>query len=289
MPRPPRRAPAAALHRFLVAQTVRALCFAEWCAPASQPVSEWVHGAVVAFCREQRRRRPAGWTTAFWQQVLRRLPAPDPAEDGQDWDELAAPEMEWDQALRALPLAMRQVFLLRVWIGLDIGHCATVMDSSDGLAKTRLYHAMQRLRAMLPDAAAGPGEGWVVRCRSRLEEHADARSAHWRAQADPIVAAALADSRPRPPQLWPWAVSAAALLLAVLLVPRWGGSERGPIDPDAAAMAALEQPARVVAEPIEQALSLPPEDFALLADPADFELLAELEFHRWLAETRRDD
>jgi hypothetical protein len=231
-----------------------------------------------AFARRHRRTGAEGWTMVFWQELLRRLPADD--GKGDDWDEAAAAALDWADALRALPLPMRQVFLLRVWVGFDIGQCARVTGSTDSAAKSRLYHALQRMSVSF-GGGAGPAEGWLMRCRALLDEYAAQRTPALLGASEPGFRAALDAARPA--RFLPWerlvvlaiVIAVAATVVALLLRPQEDGA-------DGAGGTILEQPMRISAEPIEQVLSLPAEDFALLVDPAEFELLAELEFYRWL-------
>jgi hypothetical protein len=266
------------LQRFLSAQRVQATCFAEWCAPTAQPVDQWVRGAMEAFVGRHRRSGAQGWTLLFWEELLRRLPQDVGGQD-EEWDETAAAALDWEQAIRALPVAMRQVFLLRVWIGFDIRDCARVTGSTDSVAKSRLYHALQRVSLSF-GSGAGPAEGWLTRCRALLDAHATARTDALLHASEAGFEAALQLAEPG--RLAPWRrrvafALAVLVVLAAAMLLRLRDPQPAPDTPSV-----LEQPARVSAEPIEQLLSLPAEDFALLADPADFELLAELEFYRWL-------
>lgn len=74
-------------------------------------------------------------------------PDPDPARRAEQNQAMVALE----SALTELPWRQRQVFILRVWEGLDVAQTAAVMGCGEGSVKTHFFRAIHALRAQLGD------------------------------------------------------------------------------------------------------------------------------------------
>lgn len=174
-----------ALEQFLAGVERRALRMAELATGTRDEALDVVQEAMCGLVRGYRRRPSAEWSALFWRilynqlrdwrrrtTVLRRLriwlfvPA-EASEDGNDsgLDRFPGPasaepagqaqagqtRQALEQALRALPLRQRQVFLLRAWEGLDVAETAQALGCSSGSIKTHYARALRKLRSQLGD------------------------------------------------------------------------------------------------------------------------------------------
>ncbi len=60
-----------------------------------------------------------------------------------------------EDALRRLPVRQRQVFVLRVWEGLDVAQSAAALKIGEGSIKTHLFRALKALRERLEPYSTG--------------------------------------------------------------------------------------------------------------------------------------
>ncbi len=77
---------------------------------------------------------------------------PDPAAvNPEKWLGDQGAMKQLDKVLRELPLRQQQVFLLRVWEGLDVKETAHAMGCSEGSVKTHYSRAVHKLRERLEE------------------------------------------------------------------------------------------------------------------------------------------
>ena len=169
-----------ALDQFLRGIEGRALRIAELSTGNRDDALDAVQEAMLAFARRYARQPAADWRALFHRVLENRLR--DQARrravrrqwlalaslwsHESDTDALAQPvdtaalqpahgvdrdrlHVALDAALRALPARQRQVFLLRVWEGLDVADTARAVGCGEGSVKTHLSRAMAALRPQL--------------------------------------------------------------------------------------------------------------------------------------------
>jgi len=130
---------------------------------SSRPAQEWrplFYRILENRIRDVQRRR------IVRQRVMSFLPwrgedeedAPDPIDQAADSSPEPQVQLESDQAMRALELAVaelparqREAFLLRNVEGLDVADTAAAMKCSQGSVKTHYFRALQALRTKLGD------------------------------------------------------------------------------------------------------------------------------------------
>jgi len=79
-----------------------------------------------------------------------RLPGPATGEPSKLLGEQGAID-RLDEILHSLPLRQQQVFLLRLWEGLDVRDTARAMGCSEGSVKTHYSRAVHRVRELLEE------------------------------------------------------------------------------------------------------------------------------------------
>lgn len=109
--------------------------------PPDDPVA-WMYRAVRnaaidharSSLRRRRRERSAAATRREWFE-----PRPDSMIDAQSAEE----------ALRQLPLELREVVVLRIWAEMGLAEIAQVVETSTSTVHNRYASAMEQLRAIL--------------------------------------------------------------------------------------------------------------------------------------------
>lgn len=90
------------------------------------------------------------WNEDEAEDALEQYPAADSSEPSTRLEN-AQFMTRLDQELSALPYRQQQVFLLRVWEGLDISQTAAAMQCSESSVKTHYARALQKLREQLEE------------------------------------------------------------------------------------------------------------------------------------------
>ncbi|MBT8122558.1 MAG: RNA polymerase sigma factor [Gammaproteobacteria bacterium] len=174
-----------ALDSFLAGIERRALRMAECALGNREDALDVVQEAMIRLCRKYAQRDPDEWRPLFYRILqngirdhyrrtavrnrfrtwLRPRSGIEEAETGPvdgmqtvadsgqhqpdklvaQADTLARPQ----SVLRQLPRRQREVFMLRVWDGMDVADTAQAMNCSQGSVKTHLSRALQRVREQL--------------------------------------------------------------------------------------------------------------------------------------------
>jgi RNA polymerase sigma-70 factor (ECF subfamily) len=132
---------------------------------AARPAAEWkplFYRILENRIRDMQRRRSVRNRIISWMPWSRdeEDSAPDPIEQAADPSPSLTAQLEGDEALGAIEVALRQLperqrqaFVLRNFEGLDVAETASAMKCSQGSVKTHYFRAIQSLRAKL-------GEYW---------------------------------------------------------------------------------------------------------------------------------
>lgn len=131
-------------------------------APRFEPrgaAGAWIHRIAVNLAYSHWRRRKAAPFSPAGDRAVPDAPATDDPAGALERRVFAAAARE---ALQRLPENQRMVFLLKVDQGLTYEEIGEVLAIPAGTAKSRLHHAVMRLRAELidwADAPAAPRDG----------------------------------------------------------------------------------------------------------------------------------
>jgi RNA polymerase sigma-70 factor, ECF subfamily len=133
---------------------------------ASRPAPEWrplFYRILENRIRDVQRRRMVRqrvMSVMPWRGEDAEEEMPDPIDQAPAADPTPAAQIESDQMVQALELALtelpgrqRQAFLLRNIEGLDVAETAAAMKCSQGSVKTHYFRALQALRTKLGDFA----------------------------------------------------------------------------------------------------------------------------------------
>lgn len=171
-----------ALNQFLASVEVKAYRIALAGLRHEEDALDAVQDAMLQLARSYSNRTPAEWKPLFYRilenrirdfqrrrtvrsRVMAWLPfnrdeeddeAVDPITQAQSEDPAPNVQLEMDEAVKALELALqmlprrqRQAFMLRSLEGMDVAETASAMGCSEGSVKTHYFRALQALRARL--------------------------------------------------------------------------------------------------------------------------------------------
>lgn len=171
------------LDKFLAGVERRALRMAEFATREREDALDLVQDAMLQFVRSYRDRPAPEWAPLFYRVLENRILdwhrtrrargrwwvrlLPNDTDDDDPLEAFPARDSDGplhalqrersmsrlESALEALPLRQQQVFLLRIWEGLDVADTARAMGVGEGSVKTHLSRALTRLRSEL-------GEEW---------------------------------------------------------------------------------------------------------------------------------
>lgn len=171
-----------ALNQFLASVEVKAYRIALAGLRHEEDALDAVQDTMLQLARSYSNRTPAEWKPLFYRilenrirdfqrrrtvrsRVMAWLPfnrdeeddeAVDPITQAQSEDPAPNVQLEMDEAVKALELALqmlprrqRQAFMLRSLEGMDVAETASAMGCSEGSVKTHYFRALQALRARL--------------------------------------------------------------------------------------------------------------------------------------------
>lgn len=122
-----------------------------------QPLKPWLYQIAVNLWRDHAKR-------AVYRRERELLPldAAEEIPDGEPWPEEAVADRLLAEsalvALSSLPPHYAQVLLLRLSQGLTVPEIATVLDLPQGTIKSRIFHGLRQLRALILAQEVTPDE-----------------------------------------------------------------------------------------------------------------------------------
>ncbi len=138
--------------RELIEEVINDTLYAVWCQAGEfrgdSQVSTWIFG--IAYRKALKAARKDS------RAPTRSLPADDAMPAAQDPEARRRELREClDRALARLPLAQRMVVELAYYVGHSCEEIAVITTTPVNTIKTRLFHARERLREMLPELRDG--------------------------------------------------------------------------------------------------------------------------------------
>ena len=114
--------------------------------------STWLYRVVLNLCRDRQRRRLRREKTRSWSQAAANAetqtqPSPYAAVERTETSRRVA------AAVSSLPIALREVVIMRHYEGLPFARIAEIVEAPASTVKSRMAEALRQLREQLEDVA----------------------------------------------------------------------------------------------------------------------------------------